>query len=128
MKKIFFIFVLIFTVNSFAQNLYFEAFKDIKKAKKLINSNPQQAERLFIEAYGYLKQIVNNSIDKNKPSANAFNLLGELYLNGWGVEKNEKKAVKLLCAAKQLGNRKAINTLKKISVKCQKINFKELKQ
>jgi hypothetical protein len=57
MKKIFFIFILLFSVNSSAQNLYFEAFKDIKKAKKLINANPKQSERMFIEAYGYLKQI-----------------------------------------------------------------------
>ena len=128
MRKIFFLVILSFFINTMAQNLYFDAFKDIKKAKKLINSNPQQAERLFIEAYSYLKQLVNSSIDNNKPSSNALNLLGELYLKGWGVRKNEKKAVKLLCAAKQLGNRKATKTLKKIGVKCQKINFKELKR
>jgi len=128
MKKIFFLIVLSFCVNTLAQNLYFDAYKDIKKAKKLTNSNPQQAERLFIEAYSYLKQLVNRSIDNNKPSSNALNLLGELYLNGWGVEKNKKTAIKLLCAAKLLGNRKATKTLKKIGAKCQKINFKELKQ
>jgi TPR repeat protein len=128
MKRVFLIFSVLLTVSIYAQNLYFEAFKDIKKAKRVVNSDPQKAQRLFIEAYGYLKQIVNNSIDKGKPSANAFNLLGELYLKGWGVEKNEKKAKRLLCAAKQLGNSKAAKTLDKLGIKCKKINFKELKQ
>jgi TPR repeat protein len=128
MKRVFLIFSVLLTVSIYAQNLYFEAFKDIKKAKKIVNSDPQKAQRLFIEAYGYLKQIVNNSIDKNKPSANAFNLLGELYLKGWGVEKNEKKAKQFLCAAKLLGNLKAAKTLDKLGIKCKKINFKELKQ
>jgi TPR repeat protein len=110
-----------------AQNLYFLAFIDIKKAKKLLNSNPSKAQALFIEASSYLKQIINSSI--NQPSPQAMNLLGELYLNGWGVSKNRKKAVLLLCAAKNLGNFKASQTIKEYNINCPtKINFKELKQ
>jgi TPR repeat protein len=126
MKKI--ILLLFFSFSLFAQNLYFSAYKDIQKAKRLLNSDPQKSERLFIEAFSYLKQLVNTSIDNEKPSANALSLLGEMYLNGWGVDKNEKKAVLLLCGAQQLGNFKAKKLLKKINVKCKKINFKELKQ
>ncbi len=126
MKKI--IFILFLSLGIYAQNLYFAAFKDIRVAKKIINTNPQKAQKLFIEASGYLKQIINNSIANNKPSANALNLLGMLYLNGWGVDKNEQKAFKLLCAASQLGNSKAKKILAKFNVKCKKINFKELEQ
>jgi len=127
MKKILFI-LFLSIVGIYAQNLYFAAFKDIRLAKKIINTNPQKAEKLFIEASGYLKQIINNSISNDKPSANAFNLMGQLYLNGWGVDKNEEKAFKLLCAASQLGNLKAKKILSKLNIKCKKINFKELKQ
>jgi TPR repeat protein len=113
----------------FAQNLYFSAFKDIQKAKKILNTNPEKAKTLFIEASSYLKQIVNSSIDANKPSTQAMSLLGELYLNGWSVEQNYKKATLLLCQAKNLGNFKAATLIKKNNLTCpQKINLKELKQ
>jgi TPR repeat protein len=128
MKKFLFLFCIFFSLNVFAQNLYFEAYKNIQKGKRYIKNNPQKSDMLFIEAYSYLKQLVNKSIEDEKPSANALNLLGIMYLNGWGIEKNEKKAVKLLCAAKKLGNMKAKKTLKKLNAVCKTINFKELKQ
>ena len=126
MKKLIFLFTLSGFI--FAQNLYFAAFKDIRQAKKIINTEPEKAQKLFIEASGYLKQIINNSIANNKPSANALNLLGNLYLNGWGVDKDEQKAYKLLCAAAKLGNSKAKKSLAKLNVQCKKNNFKELEQ
>jgi len=126
MKRLTLLFI--FSSMLVAQNLYFAAFKDIRQATRIINTNPKKAQKLFIEASGYLKQIINTSISNNKPSANALNLLGKLYLNGWGVDKDEQKAYKLLCAAAKLGNSKAKKTLEKLNVKCQKINFKELEQ
>jgi TPR repeat protein len=117
-----------FAIYLLAQNLYFDAFSNIRKAKKLLNTNPDKAKVLFIEAYANLKRIANDSIDNNKPSANAFNLIGKMYLNGWGVEQNKEKAVQFLCAAKQLGNSQAGKTVSKLGIKCKKINFKELKQ
>jgi len=126
MKKIIFFFVLIGAIS--AQNLYFNAFKNIKKAKVLINKNPKEAQKLFIEAYTYLKTIVNNSIKEEKPNPNAINLLGELYLNGWGVDKDEVLAIKLFCIATKYGNQKAQKTLKKLNKTCpSKINLKEIK-
>jgi TPR repeat protein len=121
--------IIFLSVLLFAQNLYFSAFKDIQKAKKILNTNPKKAQTLFIEASSYLKQVINSSIDKNKPSVQAFTLLGELYLNGWGVEQNVKKASLLLCAAKSLGNFKAEKLIKQNNLNCpKKINIKELKQ
>ena len=128
MKKLLFILTIFLSVN-YAQNLYFAAFKNINKAKRLLKTDPQQADRLFIEAYSYLKQYVNKTLKNNKPSANSFKLLGEMFLNGWGVDKDINKAVKLLCAAKKLGNIKANNIIKKNNITCpKKINYKELKQ
>jgi len=126
MKKFLLFMLVIVSVN--AANMYFNAFVDIKKAKRLLNSNPEQAQRLFIEAYSFLKQVVNTSIDENKPSANAFNLLGELYLNGWGVDQDKEKAIKFFCAAEKLGNSKAKKTIQKLNATCGTINIKELKQ
>jgi TPR repeat protein len=128
MKKLPLFLTVFLCTGLFANNLYFQAYKDIRQAKRIMNKNPQQSQRLFIEAYSYLKQLVNASIDSNKPSANSFTLLGNMYLNGWGVDKNEQEGIKLLCGAKLLGSRKAERELKKMGVKCQKINFKELKQ
>jgi len=129
MKKLVFILTIFLSVNISAQNLYFAAFKNINKAKRLLKTDPQQADRLFIEAYSYLKQYVNKTLKNNKPSANSFKLLGEMFLNGWGVDKDINKAVKLLCAAKKLGNIKANNIIKKNNITCpEKINYKELKQ
>ena len=128
MKKLVFILTIFLSIN-YAQNLYFAAFKNINKAKKFLKTNPQQADRLFIEAYSYLKQYINKTLKNNKPSANSFKLLGEMFLNGWGVDKDINKAVKLLCAAKKLGNIKANNIIKKNNITCpKKINYKELKQ
>ena len=129
MKKLLFILTIFLSVNISAQNLYFAAFKNINKAKRLLKTDPQQADRLFIEAYSYLKQYVNKTLKNNKPSANSFKLLGEMFLNGWGVDKDINKAVKLLCAAKKLGNIKANKIIKKNNITCpEKIDFKELKQ
>jgi hypothetical protein len=113
----------------FAQNLYMSAFQDVLKAKRILKSDPEKAKTYFIEASSYLKQVVNSSIDANKPSLQAMALLGELYINGWGIDKNEKKATLLLCAAKNLGNFKAASLIKKHNLNCpKKINLKELKQ
>jgi len=128
MKKI--IFTILFLISSsYGANLYFDAFQDIQKAKRMLKTNPDKANSLFIEAAGYLKQVINTSINNNKPSGNAFFLLGEMYYNGWGVKKNTKKAYKLFCAAKQLGNFKANTKVNKLKIKCKAIkNFKELQQ
>jgi len=72
---------------TFAQKLYFNTFNNIKKTKTLIDKNLKEAHKLFIEAYTYLKTIVNKSIAEEKPNINAINLLGEPYLNGWGIDK-----------------------------------------
>jgi len=128
MKKLLFFLSVALGTSLFAQNLYFDAYKDILKAKRLLNTDKTKADRLFVEAYGYLKQVVNSSIDENKPSSNAFKLLGEMYLNGWGVDKDMQKAKQLLCAAKNLGNTQAKRLIEKSNIQCGEINYKELKQ
>jgi len=124
MKKIYLL--LIFS-SLFAQSLYFNAFTDIQKAKRFLRTNPQKANNLFIEAKGYLKQIIRNSINQNEPSSQSMYLLGELYLNGSGGEKKPQKATLLLCAANSLGNTKAKQLIKTKNLSCPtQINLKEL--
>jgi len=130
MKKIYSLLIfssLFAQTNIFANSLYFNAFTDIQKAKRLLTNNPQKANSLFIEARGYLKQIIKNSINQNKPSSQSMYLLGELYLNGWGGEKNPQKATLLLCSANSLGNMKAQKLIKTKNLSCPtQINIKEL--
>ena len=126
MKKILYLFV--FVAVLFGQNLYFEAFKNVMKGKKIVNKNPQKAEKFFIIAANDLKKIINSSINDHKPSANAIELMGELYLKGWGVEKNKRKAEKFLCVASKLGNFKAKILIKKNEFICHQTNIKEIKQ
>lgn len=126
MKKI--VFLLFLVISLFGQNLYFEAFKNIREGKRILNQNPQKAEKLFIIAANDLKQLINTSINNNKPSANAIALMGQLYLYGWGVDKNEKKAEIFLCVASKLGNFRAKQLIKKYGFICQKIYLKEIKQ
>ena len=126
MKKIVALFISIAML--FAQNFYFEAFKNVREGKRILNQNPQKAEKLFIIAANDLKQLINNSINNHKPSSNEIELMGELYLNGWGVKKNERKAEKFFCIASKLGNFRAKQLIKKYGFKCHKIYLKEIKQ
>ena len=126
MKKI--AFLLILTLSLFGQNLYFKAFKNINMGKRIINQNPQKAQELFSIAANDLQHLIKQSIKNNKPSTNAIELMGELYLNGWGVYKNERKAQIYLCIASKLGNFRAQQLVKKNNFYCQQINLKEIQQ
>ena len=126
MKKMVLFLILIFSLH--AQNLYFQAFQDINKAKRIQKENPEKANQLYIEAYTYLKQLNNKYIKSNKPSANVMYLLGNLYLNGLGIEMDKTKGAKLLCKSAELGNLRAKKEITKLQIKCEKINLKELKQ
>ena len=126
MKKMALFLILIFSLH--AQNLYFQAFQDINKAKRIQKENPEKANQLYIEAYTYLKQLNNKYIENNKPSANVMYLLGKLYLNGLGIEKDTIKGAKFLCTSAELGNLRAKKDITKLQIKCEKINVKELKK
>jgi len=112
-----------------AGNLYFNAYRDIQQAKRLMGTDPEKSQRMFMQGYTYLKELINRSVDKNRPSVNAFKLMGEMYLNGWGVEKNATKAARYLCAAKMLGNVSATRIIGEENITCPAtIDYKELKQ
>lgn len=103
-----------------AQNLYFKSFVEIRTAKRIMNTNPQKAKKLFLDAYKNLTTLVNDSIRNKKPSSNGMFLLGEMYLNGWGIPKNVKEANILICNAKKLGNLRAERLVKKLGISCKK--------
>jgi TPR repeat protein len=84
---------------SFALDLTFtKAFNSFKKGVKLIKTNPQKAQQYFQKAYILLTEL------NDKPSSQTYYMLGRMYCNGWGVEKNYKKAEEYFKKALQLGN------------------------
>ncbi len=98
MKKI--IVFLIF-INLFAFNVsYMKAFKYFNKGVSLLNSDTQNAQIYFTKAFNLL---INH---KNKYSSGMHYILGRMYLNGWGVNKNYKKALDELLKAEKLGNKR----------------------
>ena len=120
--------IILITFSFLHADLYFDAFQKVMKGKRLLHQDPKRANIEFIEAAGYLKQLINKSIDNNTPNANALKLLGEMYLKGWGIEQNTQKAAKLLCAAANYGNLQAQRIVKRHNFTCTKISLKELKQ
>ena len=106
-----------------------EAFISIKKADRIVISNPQKANMLYIKAYDILSNIMHKDLKNKKPSPNVLYLLGKLYLEGKGVSKNYKKARNYLCYASQIGNARAGSLLTKHNITCPtNITIKELEQ
>jgi len=93
--------IFILFINLFALNLsYMKGFQYYKKGILLVNSDKQNAQIYFTKAFNILSNI------QNKNNSSIHHILGKMYLNGWGVEKNYKKALKELLFAKKLGNKR----------------------
>ncbi len=102
---------LIFSSFLFSFNaLYTKAFIAYKKGQKYLKSNPQKAQKYFQESFLLLNQI-------KKDSAQKFYLLGEMYLNGWGVAQDLEEAEKMLKKAISLGNKRAYCSIAKLYIK-----------
>lgn len=94
MKKI--IIILILLISYSMGGAYGEGYKIYKKAKVEMNKgNDAKAKELFSQS---LKVF-----EKTKNSSQAILKIAELYCNGWGVNKDEKKAKEYLTKAKNLG-------------------------
>ncbi len=109
MKKIiiFFIFVSLFSFDL----SYMKAFRYFNKGLSLINSDTQNAQNYFTKSFNLLKNI------KNKNNSGMHYMLGRMYLNGWGVNKNYQKALKEFLTAEKLGNKRVHCSLLKLYVK-----------
>ena len=113
MKKI--ITALIISSCLFAFDFTFtRAFNDFNQGLNLINKNPSLADKKFKEAYKLLKKITN------KNSSQVYYMLGRIYSNGWGVNKNYLLAQKYLLKAIKLGNKMAICCLARLYLKMNK--------
>ncbi len=110
MKKVIFIFISFVFV--FALDLTFtKAYRAFNKGVKLHKTNPQKAQQYFQKAYILLTEL------HEKPSSQVYFMLGRMYSNGWGVERNYKKAEEYLKKAIKLGNERAYCSLAKVYIK-----------
>ena len=91
--------ILISFVFVFAIDFTFtKAYRAFNKGIKLEKTNPQKAQQYFQKAYILLTEL------HGKPSSQVYYMLGRMYCNGWGVERNYKKAEEYFKKALQLGN------------------------
>ena len=121
MKKfiLFSIFTFIFAFDS----SYMKACKFFNKGLSLVNSNYNQSQLYFKKAFDLLSNY------KKKYNPKLHYMLGMMYLNGWGVEQNYKKALKELVTAEKFGNKRVHCPLLKVYTKTNDIKNakKELK-
>jgi TPR repeat protein len=116
MKKFMIIFLLI--TSSFALNLTFtKAFKAFNKGVKLQKTNPQKAQKYFQKAYILLSEL------ENKPSSQVYYMLGKMYCNGWGVDRDYKKAEEYFLKAIKLGNERAHCCIVRLYIRMNKKNL-----
>ena len=116
MKKIILIFIISCFVFAF-DFTFTKAFNNFNQGLNLINKNPSLANKKFKEAYKLLKKITN------KNSSQVYYMLGRIYSNGWGVNKNYLLAQKYLLKAIKLGNKMAICCLARLYLKMNKPNL-----
>jgi len=110
MKKI--AIVLLFAVSSFAFDLTFtKAFNNYNKGIRYEKTDPQKANQYFQKAFFLIQML------KHKDTSQVHYMLGNIYLNGWGVEKNYQKAKKNFLRAIELGNSRANCSLAKVYIK-----------
>ena len=88
-----------------------KAFNNFNKGLRTYNSNPQKAQEYFKKAYILIQQL------KNKNSSQVYYMLGRMYCNGFGVEKDLKKAEEYFLKSLQLGNKRANCCLARLYIK-----------
>ena len=94
-----------------------KAFNEFNQGLRLIKTNPAKAYKKFHEAYILIKDL------KNKNSSQVYYMLGRMYANGWGVEKNYKLAEKYFLKALKFGNRRVNCCLARLYLKMNKPNL-----
>ena len=99
-KSVILVIFMMFSVASLNASDYFEGFKFYTKGHKLLNTNSDKAFKYFLEAQSHLLVAYKSN------SANAAFMLGTMYCNGWGVDKNYDKAKKYCTDAKNWGSKR----------------------
>jgi len=110
MKKI--IAILFTIIFLFSFNLTFtKAFNYFNKGIRLEKTNPKKAQEFFVKAYALIQAL------SNKNTSQVQYMLGRMFCNGWGVEKNYKKAEEHFLKAIKLGNKRANCCLVRLYIK-----------
>ncbi|GAB6046123.1 hypothetical protein JCM11957_17220 [Caminibacter profundus] len=115
MKKIFIL--LISVIFAFSLDFTFtKAYRAFNKGIKLEKTDPEKAQKYFQKAYILLTEI------KDKPSSQTYYMLGRMYCNGWGIEKDYKKAEEFFKKALALGNERVNCCLARLYIRMGKYN------
>jgi len=111
MKKLLIV-VLSITTFLFAIDFTFtKAWHNFTKGMKIVNQNPQEAQIYFKKSYNLIQKI------KDRPSSQVYYMLGRMYCNGWGVEKDLSKAEIYFKKALSLGNKRVNCCLARLYIK-----------
>ncbi len=102
--------IMLFSFSFSFDFLFTQAFISFKKGINFEKTNPKYAQKYFQKTYILLNQIKNNSSQK-------YYMLGKLYCNGWGVDKDYKKAEYYFKMAIKLGNQRANCCLARLYIK-----------
>ena len=110
MKKI--LLILIMAISAFSFDLTFtKAFNNFNKGIRFEKTDPQKANQYFQKAFFLIKQL------KKRDTSQVNYMLGKMYCNGWGVNKDYKKAKEYFLRAIQLGNKRANCEMVKLYIK-----------
>jgi len=96
--------IIIFAISSLILGFdltFTKAYNEFRKGTSLVRNAPKLAQKHFKKAYLLLNKI------NNKNSAQIHYMLGRMYCNGWGVEKNYEKAKQHMLEAINLGNERS---------------------
>jgi len=88
-----------------------KAWNNFTKGMKIVKQNPQEAQIYFKKSYNLIQKI------KNRPSSQVYYMLGRMYCNGWGVEKDLNKAEIYFKKALSLGNQRVNCCLARLYIK-----------
>ena len=103
MKKIFILITLLFFNITYlnANSDYTKGFMFYQKGHRLLDRNTNKANKAFAKARAFLSSAYKTN------SANAAYMLGQIYLNGWGIDKDYSKAEKYFKTAINWGDKRS---------------------
>lgn len=111
MKKIIILLSLIVIGFSFE---FTQAFMDFNKGIKFIKKGKiNKAQTFFAKSFAIVKSLE----EKGKGSSQVYYMLGRMYCNGWGTDKDLKKAEMYFKKSIAMGNRRSHCCLARLYIK-----------
>jgi len=115
MKKLL---VLLTVVFAFGLDFTFtKAFQQFNAGVRMVKTNPDGAQEHFKKSFELIQTL------KHKDSSQVYYMLGRMYCNGWGTQKDYNLAEKYFKKSLQLGNQRAHCCLARLYLKEGKIDL-----